>query len=464
MYLCRSHLETSAKNFTMPPIDPRILETEKVSTLLLRYAIPAIISTLATSLYNIVDRIFIGQGVGALAISGLALSFPIMTLLMAFGTLIGVGGSTRISIVLGMKDKERAERILGTAIVLTVVIWLVVCSSCLIFLDPLLRLFGGSDQTIPYATDYLRIIIPGSVLSNLAYSFSNIIRASGSPHKSMQVMLIGVVCNVILDPIFIFGFGMGIKGAAWATLISMFISASFTISYFFSPKSYIKLTWRNMRLRWHIVKDIVSIGMSPFLMNSAACVVNIILNNRLFRYGGDLAIGAYGIINSYAILFVMFVLGLCQGMQPIVGYNYGAGKIERSRKALFLSIKIATLITTFGFILSESIPRILASFFTPDEQLIEITQLGLRSVFAFFPFIGFQIVTGNYFQSIGMVSRSIFLSLTRQVLFLIPALIICSNIWGLPGVWFASPIADSASVCVAFFLLRQHIKSSNKAV
>lgn len=438
--------------------DPRILETESIRKLLFQFAVPAIITTLSVSLYNVIDRIFIGQGAGAMAISGLALTFPIMTLIQAFGTLVGVGASSRISIVLGMKDKARAERILGTSVVLTVLIWIGITILSLVFLHPLLRLFGGSEQTMPYAVTYLQIIIPGSILSNFTFSFGNIIRAAGSPKKNMSIMLIGVGCNLVLDPLFIFGFGMGIRGAAWATILSMFVSACFTMQYFMSPKSYIRLHWRNIRIKWHIVQDIVSIGLSPFLMNAAACVVNIILNNRLYVYGGDLAIGANGIVNSYAILFVMFTLGLCHAMQPIVGYNFGAARMDRVRQTLFLSIKVATAITTLGFLCMEAMPGVLASLFTQDETLIGITRTGMRFVFALYPFVGFQIVTGNYFQSIGKISLSIFLSLTRQVLFLIPALYLCSDLWGLDGVWAASTTADTLSVIVAFVLLTVHLK------
>ena len=438
--------------------DPKILETEPIGKLLFKFAVPAIITTLSVSLYNIIDRIFIGQGAGAMAISGLALTFPIMTLIQAFGTLVGIGASSRISIVLGMKDKARAERILGTSVVLTLIIWACITVLSLAFLEPLLRLFGGSEQTMPYAVTYLQIIIPGSVLSNFTFSFGNIIRAAGSPKKNMNIMLVGVGCNLVLDPLFIFGFGMGISGAAWATVISMLVSAWFTMRYFVSEKSYIKLKWQNLRVQRRIVQDIVSIGLSPFLMNAAACVVNIILNKRLYIYGGDLAIGANGIINSYAILFVMFILGLCHAMQPIVGYNFGAQRMQRVREALFLSIKVATCISTFGFICVQAAPGVLASFFTQDQTLIGITKTGLRFVFLLFPLIGCQIVTGNYFQSIGKISLSIFLSLTRQVLFLIPALYICSTLWQLSGVWAAICVSDGLSVMVAMSILGWHLK------
>ena len=302
------------------------LGAERVGEVLLDYSIPAVIGMVMASLY-IVDRIFIGQGVGPLAISGLALTFPLMTLVMAIGTLVGVGASARISIVLGMNDVRWARNILGNAFVLTFLFSAVLITFSMLYLDDILLAFGGSAQTIPYAKDYLRIVIPGSVLSNLSYSFSGVMRATGYPRKSMYTILIGVGLNVILDPIFIFGLNMGIEGAAVATVISMFVSMLFVMSHFFNTKHQVHFRVGCFRPKARIIRNIVSIGMAPFLMNLAASVVNIIMNNQLVREGGDLAIGAFGIINSFGMLIVMCVLGLCQGMQPIVGFNYGAGKM-----------------------------------------------------------------------------------------------------------------------------------------
>ena len=452
VYLARQNQPMTAST------DPHLLETEPIPKLLWKYALPAIITTLTTSLYNIIDRVFIGQGAGAMAISGLALSLPIMNLLQAFGTLIGVGASTRVSIVLGMHDRDWAERILGNALILTLIIWAFLSIFCLALLHPLLTTFGGSENTIPYAVNYLAIIIPGYIFSNLAYSFCNIIRASGAPGKSMTIMLVGVGVNLILDPLFIFGFKMGIQGAAIATVLSMFATSIFTMYHFLRPGAYIRFTRSTLKLKKTIVRNILSIGMSPFLMNIAASVVAIILNSRLFKHGGDLAVGAYGIINSYGILCVMFVIGLCQGMQPIVGYNYGAKKLKRSKQTLYLSIKVGTLITAFGFLLLEIFPETAAKVFTTDKDLIAITKTGLRFVFLLFPFVGFQIVTSNFFQSLGKVHLSIFLSLTRQVLFLIPALYICSGLWGLNGVWAATPVADFFSILITLVILQRQIK------
>ncbi len=438
--------------------NPQLLETAPVPRLLWKFALPAVISTLTTSLYSLIDRVFIGQGAGAMAISGLALTFPIMNFLTAFGTLVGVGASTRISIVLGMGDRDWAERILGNALVLTVIIWVLLTVSCLYYLYPLLVIFGGSGNTIPYAADYLRIVIPGYIFSNLAYSFCNIIRASGNPTRSMVIMLIGAGVNLALDPLFIFGFGMGIKGAAWATVISMFVSSVFVMQFFLRKNAYIRFKRSTLRLKRNIVRNILSIGMSPFLMNLAATLVVVILNRRLVLSGGDLAMGAYGIINSYAILFVMFVLGLCQGMQPIVGYNYGAKKMDRAKHAFFLSIKVGTVITVFGFLLMELFPGAAARVFTSDEQLVTLAKNGFRLIFMLFPFVGFQIVTSNFFQSLGKVHLSIFLSLSRQVLYLIPALYICSTFWGLNGVWAATAVADFFSILTTLFILRSQMK------
>lgn len=438
--------------------NPKFLETQPIPRLLWKFALPAIITTLTTSLYSLIDRIFIGQGAGAMAISGLAICFPILNVLTAFGTLVGVGGSTRISIVLGMGDRDWAERILGNALVLTVLIWIALTTVCLVLLHPLLLVFGGSENTIPYAADYLNIVIPGYIFCNLSYSFCNIIRASGSPTQSMVIMLVGAGINLILDPIFIFGFGMGIKGAAVATVISMFLTSVLTMRFFLKKSSYIRFKTSTLRLKGNIVKNILSIGMSPFLMNLAASAVAVILNRQLVVHGGDLAVGAYGIINSYAILFVMFVIGLCQGMQPIVGYNYGARKIDRVRHVFYLSVKVGSVITVLGFLLMELFPEAAAKVFTTDGHLIHIAKNGFRFVFLMFPFVGFQIVTSNFFQSLGKVHLSILLSLSRQVLFLIPAMFFCASRWGLNGVWAATPVADFFACLLALLILKRQLK------
>ena len=432
------------------------LESESVGRLLLNYSIPAIVGMVVASLYNIVDRIFIGQGVGAMAISGLALTFPLMTLVTAVGTLIGVGASSRMSIVLGMKDLKWARNILGNAFVLTFMLSAVLITISMLFMHDILKLFGGSEQTIPYAKAYLNIVIPGSVLSNISYSFSGMMRASGYPRKSMYTILIGVGLNVILDPVFIFWLDMGIEGAAVATVISMFISSLFVMSHFFNPKHQVHFQRDCWRPRKRIVRNIVSIGMAPFLMNLAASAVNIIMNHQLVAQGGDLAIGAYGVINSYAILIVMSVMGLCQGMQPIVGYNYGAQKLKRVKDVLLLTIRIGFIIMTAGFLCCELFPGLLVGAFTKDPELSRMATKGLRLAFLMLPIVGFQIIVSNFFQSISKAPKAIFMSLSRQVIFLIPALYFFSKWFGLTGVWLAIPFSDLlASLVALLFLLSE---------
>ena len=431
------------------------LGKEPIGKLLLKYSIPAIVGMVVVSLYNIVDRVFIGQGVGAMAISGLALTFPLMNMVAAVGTLVGVGASTRISIVLGMKDIKWARNILGISFLLTFVMSMLLITPSMIWMEEILRLFGGSDLTIPYAKEYLYIVIPGSVLTNLSFSFGGMMRAAGFPVKSMLVNIIGLGLNFILDPIFIFGLGMGIQGAAWATVISMFASAVFVMSHFANKKHDLHFERDGFKLKARIVRNIVSIGMAPFLMNTAGSFVNIIMNRQLFSTGGDLAIGAFGIINSYGAFIVMMVMGLCQGMQPIVGYNYGANHLKRMKDTLILVIKIATIIMTVGFLLGELLPGPLVALFTTDETLREMTVPGLRIVFAVYPLIGFQIMIAQFHQSIGMAKEAIFMSLSRQVLFLMPLIYVFGNMWGLSGVWWALPVSDFVAFLTAvYFLIR----------
>lgn len=432
---------------------PNSLETESIGKLLWKYALPAIIGTMVMSFYNIVDRIYIGQGVGADAISGLALTFPIMSLSAAFGMLVGAGGAARISIVLGQHDRNWAEKILGNSFILIVILASAYTIANMIFLDPILREFGGSEKTIPYAKQYLEIIIPCMILSNLMYSFNNMMRASGYPKKAMYTMLIGAAANVILDPIFIFWFDMGIRGAAIATVISLMISTTFVMYHFLSKNSYIRFRKHSFKLEWRIIRNVLSIGMSPFLINITASGVNVVMNTSLQKYGGDMAIGAYGIINSVATLVVMLIIGLCQGMQPIVGYNYGANQLIRMRKAYQLTVFVATVFTALGFLSVEFFPEYISRAFTQDQELINVSANGLRTVLLAFPIVGFQIVTTNFFQSIGMASKSIFLSLSRQVLFLIPLVLYFPHLWGLNGVWLASPVADSIATVVTIVLL-----------
>lgn len=441
------------KNMSKTDSNASKLGTEKVGRLLLNYSIPSIVSMIVVQVYSLVDRVFIGHGVGAMAISGLALTIPLMTLIAAIGTLIGVGASTRVSIVLGMNDIRWARNILGNALFLTFILSAIVVTPMMIFMEEMLALVGASPQTLPYAYDYLMIVIPGSIFTNITFSFSGIMRSAGYPMKSMVAIILGVTINAILDPILIFAMDMGIRGAAWATVISMFVTAVFVMSHFFNRKHSVHFRREAFKLKWRILRNITSIGLSPFLMNLAAVVVVVILNGRLYEYGGDLAIGAFGIINGYSLLFVMCVMGVCMGMQPIVGYNYGARNLKRMKDTLKLTIKVAVGIMTLGFLIVEIFPRQLAMAFTTDEELIEITKHGLRIVFAVFPVIGFQITVSNFFLSIGKVKQSIFMSLSRQVLLLIPFLYIFSAIWGLTGVWLSAAVSDLLAAVIAGFFL-----------
>ena len=441
----------------------RELTSLPVGKLLWKYSVPAIVGTMVMSLYNVIDRIFIGQGVGADAISGLALTFPIMSLAGAIGMLVGLGASARISIVLGQNDKVKAEKILANSLVLSLSFAVCYLTFFSVYMDDILRSFGGSDRTIPYAREFLIYIMPGMLCTNLCYSFNNMMRASGYPQKAMITMLIGAVMNVILDPIFIFWFKMGIKGAAIATVISMAVSTVFVMYHFIGKESSIRFHKHSFRLQGQIIRNIVSIGMSPFLINLTASAVAIFMNTSLQKYGGDTAIGAFGIINSYGMLIVMLIIGLCQGMQPIVGYNYGAGNYTRMKKAFVLTGIVATICCTVGWIGSTFFPYYIIRAFTTDTNLIDVAIHGMRIVMGVFPIVGFQIVTTNLFQSLGMASKSIFLSLTRQVIFLIPLLLIFPRIYALNGIWIAMPVSDTIATAITLLLLwRTDKKLQNK--
>jgi len=436
------------------------LANDNIGKLIWRYSLPAVIGTVVMSLYNIVDRIFIGQGVGALAISGLALTFPFMTVLMAFGMLVGAGAASRISITLGEKDKDKAEKILANALVLTLIISGTVVIVSYIFMNDILLLFGGSEKTVRYAQDYMRIIIPGGILSALNFGFNNIMRASGYPHKAMYTMLICAVINIVLDPIFIFVFNMGIQGAAYATNISFLVGTIWVLTHFMQKDSIIRFHRENFRLQKDIIKSIVSIGMSPFSMQIATSFIIVLINTTLIRHGGDLAIGAFGIINSINTLVVMVLIGLNQGMQPIIGYNYGAKLYDRMFKTLKYGVIVATCMSTLGFILGTFFPAVLVSLFTRDLELQSIATNALRISVMMFPIIGIQIIVTNFFQSIGKAKISIFLSLTRQFLFLVPCVLFLPSAFGLNGAWASMPVSDGLSTIVSvitiFYFIRQY--------
>src|ERR1035437_6526170 len=409
------------------------LGTEKIVKLIWKYSLPAIVGTVVMSLYNIIDRIFIGQGVGPLAISGLALTFPFMILLMAFGMLVGAGSAARISITLGENNRAKAEKILVNAFTLTLIISGTVVILSYIFMSDLLRLFGGTERTIQYAEAFMRIIIPGGIFSALSFGFNNIMRASGYPKKAMYTMIICAVINTILDPIFIFWFHWGIQGAAIATNISYVVGTIWVLQHFMKKNSNLRFHRKNFKLEKDIVMSIISIGMSPFSMQLATSLVIVVVNSTLIHYGGDLAIGAFGIINSINTLIVMVIIGLNQGTQPIIGYNYGAKMYGRMFRTLKYAVVIASVLTTVGFIIGTFLPSVMASLFTRDVELQAIATRALRISVTMFPIIGSQIVVTNFFQSIGKAKISIFLSLTRQFLFLIPCLLIFAPVFGLTG-------------------------------
>ncbi|MDO9153245.1 MAG: MATE family efflux transporter [Paludibacter sp.] len=438
------------------------LATESIGKLIWQYSIPAITGTVVMSLYNIVDRIFIGQGVGPLAISGLALTFPFMIILMAFGMLIGAGSASRISITLGEGNIEKAEKILANALILTFLISGAVIVLSFVFMKDLLRLFGGTKNTIQYAVDYMQIIIPGGMLTAIYFGFNNIMRASGFPRKAMYSIVLGAVLNIILDPIFIFVFDLGIRGAAIATVISYFVGSIWVVSHFFQSNSVIRFHKKNFKLEKDIVFSILSIGLSPFSMQLAASFVVIIINGTLLHHGGDLAIGAYGILNSVLTLVIMLIIGLNQGTQPIIGYNYGAKLYHRMFSTLRISAVIATLLTSVGFLISIFFSKAVVSVFTVDESLQDITANALRITVIMFPVVGFQIVVSNFFQSIGKAKISIFLSMTRQFLFLIPCLIVLPKIFGLDGAWASLPVSDGLSTLVSAVTIFLFVRKFNK--
>lgn len=438
------------------------LERKKISSLVWEYSLPAIVGTLVNTLYNIVDRIFIGQGVGAMAISGLAITFPVTILASSLGLLVGVGAASRISLSLGEKRKDTAEQILGNSLLLTIVFNIIIMSLFYIFLDEILIAFGATENTLPYAREYLQIVLLGNVFVSLCYSFNNMMRASGYPKKAMVTMLIGAVLNIILDPIFIFVFKMGISGVAWATVISMFIGMLFVMHHFVQEDSIIKLKMKYVRFNKHIILAIVSIGMSPFLMQIAASGVAVLMNTSLIKHGGDLAVGAFGILNSMTLVIVMLIVGLNQGTQPILGYNYGAKKFGRVQDTFIYTLKIATIMSTTGFLIGIFFPRTFASAFTRDTSLLDIAEAGIRIGLLAFPVVGFQIVAGSFFQSIGQAKKAIIQSLSRQILFLVPALLILPELFGLTGVWIAMPIADFLSSMLSLYLLIGQIKIIRK--
>ena len=441
-----------------PTKNPTELGTEKVSTLLKNYAVPAIIAMTASSLYNMVDSIYIGHGVGPLAISGLGVCFPLMNLSTAFGTLVGIGGSTMLSVLLGQKNYEGANKVLGNIVSLNSLIGFLFALVCLVWLEPILGFFGATVNTMSYARDYMSIILYGNVITHLYFGLNGAMRSCGNPQFAMRLTLFTVIFNTILDPLFIFTFHMGVKGAAVATVIAQASALAIIMHAFNKKENAVHFEKGILRLDWIVAKDSLQVGMGPFLMNSAACIVTLFINQQLLKYIGDLGIGAFGIIHRISFLFIMIMMGFNQGMQPISGYNYGARLYSRVRESYWITVKWATFIAVLGFIVSELFPEAACRIFTNDEELLKVSAKGLRLLNLMFSFVGFQMVSTNFFQSLGMVNKSIFLSLSRQLLFLVPAIYILPMFLGENGIWLSYPVSDLISSTVTAFMVAGLLK------
>ena len=441
---------------------PAELGSKKISSLLKDYAVPAIIAMTASSLYNMVDSIFIGHGVGPLAISALGVCFPLTNLSTAFGTLVGVGASTMLSVLLGQKNYEGANKVLGNIVSMNTIIGLMFMAVALIWLDEILGFFGATENTLPYAREYMKIILYGNVVTHLYFGLNGAMRSGGNPRFAMRLTLMTVILNTVLDPVFIFVFGMGVQGAAIATVLAQVVALVIIMKAFADKTRAIHFEKGIFRFNWTIAKDSIQVGMGPFLMNSAACLVNLFLNQQLLRYSGDLGIGAYGIVHRISFLFVMVVMGLNQGMQPISGYNYGARQYSRVKEVYILTVKWAVAVTSVGFICSELFPTLMCRAFTSDTQLLELSAKGLRLINIIFPLVGFQMVSTNFFQSLGMVGKSIFLSLSRQLLFLIPCAYLLPLALGAGGVWLSFPASDFISCGITFAMIVSLMKKFNR--
>ncbi len=434
------------------------LGTKPVGRLLVQYALPAIVAMSASSLYNIIDRAMIGQVVGPEAIAGLGITFPLMNLGAAFGAAVGVGASTCISVKLGQRDYKTAEHLLGNTVTLNLIVGFCFMLVCLTFLDPILRFFGASEVTLPYAREFMVVILLGNMITHMYFGMNAVLRAAGKPRHAMYATLFTVGMNIILVVAFVWWFRWGIRGAAMATIASQTMALCWQMWIFSDKKELLHLKKGIYKLKANLVRNIIAIGVSPFLMNATACVIVIFMNNQFVRYGGDMAVGAYSIANSLAMVFFMFVMGVTQGMQPIVGYNYGAEKYDRMFRCLWQAIAAATTILFVGWALSMLFSREMARIFTTDQTLLELSARGIKIVMVVFFVVGSQAVITNFFQSIGKVKISIFLSLTRQLLVLLPLAYILPMFFELDGVWYAMPCSDFASFAMTLPLLFWYMK------
>lgn len=434
------------------------LGTKPVGGLLMQYAIPAIIAMTASSLYNIIDRAFIGQIVGPEAIAGLGITFPFMNLSGAFGAAVGVGASTCISVKLGQRDYKTAENLLGNTVTLNLIIGLLFMVVCLVFLDPILRFFGASDATLPYAHQFMTVILLGNMITHMYFGMNAVLRAAGKPRHAMYSVLFTVGMNIVLIIVFVWWFRWGIRGAAMATISAQSMALCWQLWIFSNKKEVLHLKKGIYKLKANLVRNIISIGISPFLMNTTSCIIVIFMNNQFVHYGGDMAVGAYSIANSVVMVFFMFVIGITQGMQPIVGYNYGAEKYDRMLRCLWLAIAYATAILLFGWALSMLFPRQIARIFTTDAELLDLSVKGIRLDMLVFFVVASQAVITNFFQCIGKVRISIFLSLTRQLFMLLPLAYILPKFWGLDGVWYSMPASDFCSFAMTIPILFWYLK------
>ena len=434
------------------------LGQKPVGALLWQYALPAIVAMTASSLYNIIDRASIGQVVGADAINGLTVTFPFMNLSAAFGAAVGVGSSTCISVRLGQRDYQTAEHLLGNTVTLNLIVGLLFMAVSFIFLDPILRVFGASDVTLPYAREFMEVILAGNMITHMYFGMNAVLRACGKPRHAMYATLFTVCCNIVLVVAFVWWFKWGIRGAALATIVSQTLAMTWQMWVFSNPKELLHLRRGIYRLRTDLVRNILSIGVSPFLMNATACIIVIFMNRQFLAYGGDMAVGAYGIANTMGMFFFMFVIGITQGMQPIVGYNYGARQYDRMMRCLTLAILAATAVMTLGWALAMFFPRAMARIFTTDATQIALAAEGIRLNMILFPVIGFQAVVTNFFQCIGRVKISIFLSLSRQLLFLLPLVLVLPTVWGLQGVWASLPASDATASLTTAFVMWKYMR------
>lgn len=435
------------------------LGTGSIPRMLFKYSLPAVVGNIVMAVYNIIDSVVIGHAVpDPNVVAGIAVTFPVMNLGTALGMLIGAGAATRVSIVLGQNDHKRAGLILGNSIVMSIVIGLSYISAFAIFIDPILRMFGASPNSLPYAREFILWVLPGMVLMNLTFSYNNVMRASGYPGKAMYTNLIGAGLNMILAPLFLFVFGWGVRGAAIATDISMLVTAFFVMGHFFRRDVTLHFTPGTYRMKWSVVKSVLYIGMAPFLINVAGASINAIINNSLLEYGGDNAIAAVVVFNRYVSVFIFIVIGICQGMQPIVGYNYGARRYNRLFRTLLLASVSAVAVTSVGSIVGAVAPGAIASMFMTDQAQIDCAINCLRITTLTFWIVGFQVVSTNFFQALGMAGKAIFLSLTRQIIFMIPMLFILPPMFGLDGVWASFPVCDFVATVVAAILLAVQVR------